>query len=482
MESQNNITVVIGDETLPEYIIPIVGQIKVYFTLIRSNNLVVKTYLPDGKKKTAASIWKAKYSMQHVDGLLSFDKYLWTLTQNDTISLGITEKIGGDLVTNTKLEDGATGTNLISRSGRFIKFLNETYKYYKETKDFSAFLVDIDFDKKSPSHFKLDTKEEVRAVLIKLAPMLEFVQMLIRPSSSSGIRNSETGEYRNLSKSYHVYILISNTKYIHHFTEYLKRRCWQNNFAYVTTNGAGVTDRYIMDLSVMKTSERLVVESVPITYLPYIKEIEPSSFYGGGILDLEKFENYANEPDYKEELNRQKQLIKGTNDLKISSRKTKNNKSLTPINCIPLSTNNNTSIIISDDTLKKMGYIHHYFKDTTYSKIQEVQNFLDEYVVKAILIFLGYKIEHNLMFKMRVDEKTASASIQRKTALISDFGSNFRGGIVNFIMEVYQLDFITSFRYFKNLFGQNYKIKSKIGALRDPKKFQKCLQTISITF
>jgi len=478
---ENDTSVRIDTDIYKEYIITIKETIRLYFTLIRSNQPVVKTYLSDGSKRTGANIWKATYYMQVVDSLLEFDKYLNDSTMYDTISLGITEKTSGDLVTNAKLEQGTIGKNLISRSSRFIKFLNDTYKFYKESKDYSLYLFDIDYDEKSPSHFKLEKTEDIRTVLIKIAPMLEFVQMIIRPSSSSGIKNTVTGEYRNSTKSYHIYIIISNTNYIHHFTEYLKRRCWKTNYAYITINGAGVKDKYIFDDVVMKTSERLIVESLPITYPPYVKELEESTFYDGGILNLEMFENYCNEPDYKDKMDKQKQLIRGNIDLKPSSAKTKKNKSMIPINCTPLSTSNNTSIIISDETLKKFGFIYHYLKDTTYPKAEAVNKFIDEYVVKAILQFLGYTVEHNFMFKMRLNERTASASIQRKTALISDFGSDFRGNIYRFIMEISGLDFLTSFKYFQNLFIDKYEIQNKKGALRNPQEFQKCLQTLSIT-
>ncbi len=195
--------------------------------------------------------------------------------------------------------------NTISRSKRFFKFLNDAYKNVIYS-IYSTYVFDLDFDEKSPLHYKLSTPEEVRDALIKIAPFLKYAQMLIRLSSSSNIKNLETGKYRNETKSFHVYIIVANAteKNIDNFNEYLKRRCFVEDFAYVTTNGVGVITKFLLDFSVT-SPERLIVECVPLTQYPYQKILETSTLYDGGIVNLENID-YTTESDYKEEVEKQK--------------------------------------------------------------------------------------------------------------------------------------------------------------------------------
>ncbi len=65
---------------------------KVFFTLIQSVTQVVKTFLADGTKKTAANIFKGKYYAQSVGGLMELDMYLNNLTQFDTIAIGLIDQ------------------------------------------------------------------------------------------------------------------------------------------------------------------------------------------------------------------------------------------------------------------------------------------------------------------------------------------------------------------------------------------------------
>ena len=446
---------------------------RVYFTQIESCTPVVKTYLSDGSKQTGANIFKGRYFMRSVSGLVEFDDYLNKLRQNDTITLGVTKYLTGDLVTNKALET-EQGINLISRSKRYIGFLNDMYPICENNIDYSLYIFDIDFSDSSPDSFKLSSPEEIRNALIKIAPMLALVQMLIRSSSSSNIKNIETGDYRNSSKSYHVYIIVANStdKTVSDFTEYLKRRCWLTDYAYMTTNGVGVRDKYILDFAV-PSAERLIVESLPITYYPFQKEFEVSTIYDGGVLDLSTID-FSTEPDYREKSSHQKQLLKDK-DLKNGPEKTKTFKANSFNNdSISIPTSNDTEIIISDDTLNNVSAIYNYFKSAKYPNIKKVKQYFNDEIVKAILTFFGYQIDYNYKFKFRPDEKNASACI-KDCGLITDFGINKSWSIVNFIMDIYDLDFITSWKYIQNLFGKSYRIKSVTSFLPNPKDFEKRL-------
>jgi hypothetical protein len=162
--------------------------------------------------------------------------------------------------------------------------------------------------------------------------------------------------------------------------------------------------------------------------------------------------------------------------LNKSSEKTKNSNP-NPVKTITPVKSNNSDIIISNQVLKNIENIYKYFKQKRKRyDIKRIQQYLDGEMAKVILKFLGYEISHDNKFKMRPNESTPSTSI-RDDGLIRDFGNDWSGRVVNFIMEVYNLDFITSFLYIQNLFGKSNKIKSKTVTLPDPKRFEKCLNT-----
>lgn len=55
---------------------------------------------------------------------------------------------------------------------------------------------------------------------------------------------------------------------------------------------------------------------------------------------------------------------------------------------------------------------------------------------RAILEYLGFKVDRAYKFKMRASEHTASASINPKNGMIKDFGSGWGGDIVSFYQYV----------------------------------------------
>ncbi len=64
----------------------------------------------------------------------------------------------------------------------------------------------------------------------------------------------------------------------------------------------------------------------------------------------------------------------------------------------------------------------------------QIKSNLDRDKVRALLEYLGYRVNRNYMFKLRQDDNTPSASI-RRDGYIKDFGSGWGGDIVALIHE-----------------------------------------------
>ena len=462
---------------MEDTIIPIVKPIKIFFTFIRSrSSKLVKTYKSDGSKVAGANLSWGYYWTLYVDSLASLDLLFQGMTQFDTITLGVTSNLAGEVVTTKMLEKLKYDSSTISRSKSFLFFLNDIFAYNES--EFSHYIFDIDSDENSPKSFQVNTHEEVRNLLISINPIFGQVEMLIRDSSSSCIKNVITGEYRNPIRSFHIYMIIAHAtkENVSNFTNYLKRRCWELGLATAKINGIGIVESYAFDFKVPEP-ERLIFEASPDTEYPYINEYTPSSIYKGGILNLKAFEK-EDENIYKEYfLNQKQSLIEKNPSLKL---KNVNNIILssnerTSIDKKSMSTTDNSVIYINESVVEKLNAIYNYFETHDRINVKDVLKLFDEEIVKLILKFLGFQIdEYSNMFKIR-EERTASASI-RSDGFIRDFGGDFGGNILNFIMYLFELEFIIAWKYIQNIFGQNHKIKNKTKTLRDPKDFEKSLR------
>ena len=274
--------------------------------------------------------------------------------------------------------------------------------------------------------------------------------MLVRASSSAGIHNSLNGEKRSQHNSYHVYIVVANSiaETNKAFLEFIKRRAWRTdvNLAYAKITGAGVVERYYIDLAVLNSAERLIVESDPILEAPLAKEVLPSVIFEGGALDFASID-CSIEPDYREIYAQEKAKL-------ITILPTTDKTATAPVKFQSLATtaSNEEPIFISEEAKAKIINIYMYLQNTPKPKTHPVKEILNDEIVSALITFFCYDIDSNYKFKLR-DENTPSCSIAYN-GYIKDFGGDFAGGIIDFIMHIYDIDFKTSWHYLRACFGQ----------------------------
>jgi len=435
---------------------------QIFFTQFTSlSRPVVKSYKQDFTKSIGASMHLSQYKILQVPSLEAFDTYLNSMSAYDTITLGLTKDAVGTSKT-TKAYNEAEEPDFIFRGKNHVKYLNDLYPYSDGL--YSLYFFDVDFDESQPEHFKMNNIDEVRESLILLIPALKDVSMLIRPSSSAEIYNTLTGEKRTDKPSWHIYIIVNNTtsETIDNFTEYIKRRANRDDvkLAYIKQSKSGATlERYYVDLAVADAS-RLIVEANPILEYPLAKEHLPSSVFDGGVLDLSTID-YTLEREYKKRVSKPK-----LNTLNTTS----------TLNTFVPKLHNSQILISNEDKDRVLG-IYKYLRATDRVDVKLIMEQLSVTLIVAILTFLGFSVDANFKFKMR-NENTASASIDPHSNRIKDFGGSFSGNIISFIMEMYELSFIESLNYFKNLFGKRVKLSIKTQvALPDALAFEKSLTT-----
>lgn len=429
---------------------------------------VVKTYKRDFTKSIGAAMYLSNYQVLQVQSLQDFDIYLNQMSAYETITLGIPKSMSGASKT-AKEYNMVENPDFIYRGKNHVHYLNDVYDYTPDT--FSLYFIDIDYDESQPLDFQMSTPQEVQSSLYKLIPVLQEVQLLIRQSSSGGIFNSETSEKRSDKPSWHIYFVVSHASVenINNLTEYIKRRAYREdvNLAYIKESKSGAKlERFYLDLAVADAS-RIIVETPPILEAPLKKETRPSVITNGGVLDLSKID-FTSEPIYKNVHTKTNHKIDKDNTLKPHLTHYTNNTNL--------QSKKSGVLICNSDDKERILDIYKYLRKTHKPIAKEFTQHLNDGVVSLLLQHLGYEIDSNYKFKMR-EEKTPSASI-RYDGLIKDFGSNFSGNTISFMMEVYSLKFIEVWNYLLNCFGKNKKLSIKTQvALPDAKVFEKSLQT-----
>ena len=87
---------------------------------------------------------------------------------------------------------------------------------------------------------------------------------------------------------------------------------------------------------------------------------------------------------------------------------------------------------------------------------QQIKERLDRETVAELLSFIGYEIQRDFKFKLRPDERTASASINTN-GQITDFGSGWSGDIVALLHEQQGHSLPSATRFVADCLGVKYE-------------------------
>ena len=163
------------------------------------------------------------------------------------------------------------------------------------TLDYLAFnkdepgLVLLDFDTKGISAATLRRIEECGGdffgAVCEVLPALETVACVERASTSSGLRDRETGEAFSGSGGRHVVVPVVDAADIPRFLSDLHDRCWLAGLGWGMVSAAGsFLERAIIDKSV-GSPERLIFEGAPIVEPPLEQTGRNAVAHDGFILD-----------------------------------------------------------------------------------------------------------------------------------------------------------------------------------------------------
>ncbi len=202
-------------------------------------------------------------------GVGDFAKLIGNLSSNEAIALGTLREDLPDTVEITTARrlsemNGCTPAGLIARTAGHISY----------TPKVPAFAL-LDYDTKGQPPAVADRLRDLGGfweALVTVAPALADAARVVRPSTSSGIARTDTGEFVKGSDGLHVFVVVKDGTDVERFLKTLHDRCWLHGLGWMLIGAGGqLLDRSIVDRMVF-AGERLVFEGAPILAAPLTQD------------------------------------------------------------------------------------------------------------------------------------------------------------------------------------------------------------------
>jgi hypothetical protein len=255
-------------------------------TVFKKSNgpLTKRIALRDGKiVNDSSSCRMAKGSARRVsiDNVQTLADLINSFGSSEAYALGRLKDGVADpvqVVTRAKL-NGAADPSIIARTKEFVVF-NEGEP--------GLCLLDTDI-KGMPKVMarRIEERGSLFGALCEIVPALATVARVQRASTSSGLRNKETGETIPGSGGQHIVVVVQDAADIPRFLSDLHDRLWLADFGWGMVSAAGsFLERSIIDKSV-GSPERLIFEGAPIIEPPLEQSGRDAVAYDGAILDTQ---------------------------------------------------------------------------------------------------------------------------------------------------------------------------------------------------
>jgi hypothetical protein len=237
----------------------------------------------DGQLKSDGSecrMAKGSVRLAHLTSMDALAALLGSLQQNEAIALGT--------VQTDRLSQAGTASVLCARDLP----LDASQGLIARTLDHMSFragtpaLLLVDYDSKGlADDLRLQIREVgFSGVLAEVIPALANTSSLWRPSTSSGIFNSQTGQQFEKDGG-HLYVAVQDAADIGRAIHVLHQRCWLAGFGHILVGRAGqLLERSIVDVAV-GSPERLVFEAAPRIDPPLAQGGRSCIINQGGLLD-----------------------------------------------------------------------------------------------------------------------------------------------------------------------------------------------------
>lgn len=238
----------------------------VQFTLIKNNRGPIAKQISLTSKTPEAHIYEAQVRTEETD-LLQFVQGLKRLPSDQALMTGIRDPKLPNRIVVAGQEDRIT---TIAR----------TKDYFYPPTDGAILFKDVDAvqcpqlatDLYTTFNIKkLQTTDEVYAYLVQVAPELANAPMVIKPSSSSYLWNTETHTWHTQGKGFHIYIFLQHGHDTQRVSDIIDTRSFnQSGWLYVSKSGA-VERRCLFDKKVC-SPERIIFAAPPMCVSPLVSK------------------------------------------------------------------------------------------------------------------------------------------------------------------------------------------------------------------
>lgn len=235
--------------------------------------VLTKVFTKDSPNpKSSANVSSGIVKPVAVDDLIEFNDYINKLKKNQCLVYGI--PVGLEL--NKEKEIILKG----ERKGLLETWPEVADDYRARSKDDFEFrsgegilCLDYDADKKS---FSI---QDLRDIFIKVFPEFKNVPMLIRHSTSSFIKNIETGEFLRGERGKKIYIPVKDASVIKDIKDTLVGRLWLAGYGHImVSNGGSCLVKTIIDLCMFQ-AERIDFCCGAVCEYPYEQQTPEPEFF-----------------------------------------------------------------------------------------------------------------------------------------------------------------------------------------------------------
>jgi len=213
-------------------------------------------------KNGTTHLYSGRAETKRAEDIEEFSGDLDSLTCKECISSGVTKLDKARIVTKSKLATLKNSKGYIARS-------KEHFAYPEGNG-----IMMCDYD--PPEGGQSLEKDELLEALYEIAPVIKDVPHLWRPSASSNLFNSDTGEEIQGITGQRVYIHVENASEIPSIGRALHMLSWEHGFGYLKISRSGsLLERGLFDTSVYQP-ERLDYAGPPVCIKPIVQIRAPS--------------------------------------------------------------------------------------------------------------------------------------------------------------------------------------------------------------
>jgi hypothetical protein len=279
-------------------------------------------------------------------------------------------------------QNGSTRYDIVSKfykaNNEHCNAITKSKEYYKFQSDRSIMMLDFDYhpifqECGYPIKFKT-----IRDFLCNVIPEFADTELLIVPSSSSGIYRKDEPEPA-FNGGMHVYFVVDDGTQIAMIGEFIKNKFWVNGFGYhKIADNCNLLARHLFDDSIYST-ERLVFEAPPILSNDLVQKKFGHYYQKGGVLNSHNMKlNDSEKENLKRLINNNKNsYLSGVSAKRQSIEHKVKNELLTQID-------DKTDSYVQKILHQECDYLDENWQLRSYTKgivtVRDVIEHIDEYV------------------------------------------------------------------------------------------------------